>query len=110
RPNGSGTTATPSEPTRASGSPRPSQQPDGPPARRSAPRRRAKKAGARLTVPSIVLIALLVLAGVLFFLPNFIGTPSSDTSDPTQNSQAPTRAPLTLADSPTPVPGYASQS
>lgn len=79
--------------------------------RRTGPRPagRAKKGSARLTVPSIVLIALLVLAGILFFLPNFIGTPSSDASGPTQNSQAPTRAPLTLADSPTPVPGYVSQ-
>lgn len=79
--------------------------------RRSAPgpAGRTRRSGARLTVPSIVLIALLVLAGILFFLPNFIGTPSSDASGPTQNSQAPTRAPLTLADSPTPVPGYVSQ-
>ncbi len=70
---------------------------------------RRKRGGARLTVPSIVLIALLVLAAVLFFLPNFIGTPTPEDSDPAQNSQAPTRAPLTQAEAPTPVPGYTSE-
>lgn len=109
RPNGRDPSPAASTPTSAGGRPAPAKQPGTPAAGRSTPRRRAKKATARLTVPSIVLIALLVLAGILFFLPNFIGTPSSDTSNPTQNSQAPTRAPLTLADSPTPVPGYVSQ-
>ena len=71
---------------------------------------RRKRSSARLTVPSIVLIALLVLAAILFFLPNFIGTPTPEDSDPAQNSQAPTRAPLTQAEAPTPVPGYASEA
>lgn len=71
---------------------------------------RRKRSSARLTVPSIVLIALLVLAAVLFFLPNFIGTPTPEDSDPAQNSQAPTRAPLTQAEAPTPVPGFTSEA
>lgn len=78
-------------------------------AQRSASARR-KRSSARLTVPSIVLIALLVLAAVLFFLPNFIGTPTPEDSDPAQNSQAPTRAPLTQAEAPTPVPGFTSEA
>ena len=78
-------------------------------AQRSASAHR-KRSSARLTVPSIVLIALLVLAAVLFFLPNFIGTPTPEDSDPAQNSQAPTRAPLTQAEAPTPVPGFTSEA
>lgn len=110
RSNGRGTTAPSHTQPHKNGGPKTPRQPAAEPsAGHGSSRRRAKRAGARLTVPSIVLIALLVLAGILFFLPNFIGTPSSDTSNPTQNSQAPTRAPLTLADSPTPVPGYVSQ-
>ena len=71
---------------------------------------RRKRSSARLTVPSIVLIALLVLAAVLFFLPNFIGTPMPEDSAPAQNSQAPTRAPLTQAEATTPVPGFTSDA
>ena len=78
-------------------------------AHRSASARR-KRSSARLTVPSIVLIALLVLAAVLFFLPNFIGTPTPEDSAPAQNSQAPTRAPLTQAEATTPVPGFTSDA
>jgi hypothetical protein len=70
----------------------------------------ARRSGPRLTVPSIVLIALLVLAGVLFFLPSYIGSPTPETSTPTEQTQAPTRSPLTLANSTTPVPGFASEA
>ena len=70
----------------------------------------ARRTGPRLTVPSIVLIALLVLAGILFFLPSYIGSPTPETSTPTEQTQAPTRSPLTLANSTTPVPGFASEA
>ena len=69
---------------------------------------RTKRSSTRLTVPSIVLIALMMLAGVLFFLPSYIGSPTPETSAPTAQTQAPTRSPLTLATSTTPVPGFAT--
>lgn len=74
----------------------------------SAPPAHTKRSSTRLTVPSIVLIALMVLAGVLFFLPSYIGSPTPETSAPSAQTQAPTRSPLTLATSTTPVPGYAT--
>lgn len=70
----------------------------------------SRRASPRLTAPSIVLIALLVLASVLFFLPNFIGTPTPESSGPPAQTQAPTRSPLTVADATTPVPGFSSEA
>lgn len=73
----------------------------------SAPRR-SRLGG--LTVPSLVLAVLLVIALAAYFLPTIIGSP--DSAGPQSipaDSQMASEESLTLENSPTPVPGFAAQ-
>ncbi|WP_029090187.1 hypothetical protein [Brevibacterium album] len=74
--------------------------------RRETPRR---PRSVRLTVPSLVLSVLLVLALAFFFLPDLIGTPAADESGVPTDTAAPSRMPVTQEPSDTPVPGFAAE-